>query len=358
MINIKALEERNQKIINAVIKKADKVCPGSLAMIGIYGSFLTGDIREGSDLDLLVLINDERGRGLSRAFIQDDLGVGHDIYCTSWEDLEEASLYNDPNISKLMDSRVVYCADAEHLKRLEALRKRARNILSSPFSYEDYVKAEKTLKEAEHFYLSAMTADNISDMRARSGYALYYLENAVAMLNKKYFRLGVKRVYEELEQMEDKPRGLCEMIESVVSAGSAEQLGRSLTALVYETARTFEKARASVLHKAPITADTVSGTYEEMFSNWRNKMRAAADEGNRHLAFMSMSCLNAMLSDLGAETDIGEYDVFVGFDPNDLKKAEAAFDDIINDYLNEYRRAGIRAERYRDIDEFAEKYTE
>ena len=36
-------EERNQKIIGAVIEKAKKVCPGSLALIGIYGSFLTGD---------------------------------------------------------------------------------------------------------------------------------------------------------------------------------------------------------------------------------------------------------------------------------------------------------------------------
>ena len=33
------LEERNQKIIDAVVKKANIVCPGALALIGIYGSF-------------------------------------------------------------------------------------------------------------------------------------------------------------------------------------------------------------------------------------------------------------------------------------------------------------------------------
>ena len=37
------LKERNQKIIDAVITKADRVCPGSLALIGINGSFMTGD---------------------------------------------------------------------------------------------------------------------------------------------------------------------------------------------------------------------------------------------------------------------------------------------------------------------------
>lgn len=38
-----SLEERNQKIIDAIIEKANIVCPGSLALIGIYGSFMTGD---------------------------------------------------------------------------------------------------------------------------------------------------------------------------------------------------------------------------------------------------------------------------------------------------------------------------
>ena len=55
------LEERNQKIIDAVIEKANKVCPGALALIGIYGSFMTGDFYEKSDIDLMIVINDERG---------------------------------------------------------------------------------------------------------------------------------------------------------------------------------------------------------------------------------------------------------------------------------------------------------
>lgn len=37
------LEERNQKIIRAIIEKANVVCPGSLALIGINGTFMAGD---------------------------------------------------------------------------------------------------------------------------------------------------------------------------------------------------------------------------------------------------------------------------------------------------------------------------
>lgn len=51
----------NQKIIDAIIAKAEKVCPDSLALIGVYGSVATGDEYEKSDLDLLILIQDDEG---------------------------------------------------------------------------------------------------------------------------------------------------------------------------------------------------------------------------------------------------------------------------------------------------------
>ncbi len=49
------LESRNRKIIDAVIRKEQAVCPGSVALIGIYGSFRTGDVHPLSDLDLLIV---------------------------------------------------------------------------------------------------------------------------------------------------------------------------------------------------------------------------------------------------------------------------------------------------------------
>ena len=47
---------------NEIIEKAEKICPDSLALIGIYGSVATGDDYEKSDLDLLILIQDMKIR--------------------------------------------------------------------------------------------------------------------------------------------------------------------------------------------------------------------------------------------------------------------------------------------------------
>lgn len=352
-----ALNARNQKIIDAVIEKANKICPKSLALIGIYGSFATGDFYERSDLDLLVLINDDKGWQLGCTFIQDDLAVGHDIYCTTWEQLRNDSHYDNPNISKLMDSEIVYCADEKYLNELETLRKKANDILSAPFSREDYVKAENMLKEAEHCYLLTMIAENMSDIWAQAGESIYYIENAIAMLNKKYFHYGAKRIYEELELMERKPQGLCEMIENVLSANSAEQIKKHLAVLIQETLRAFKQAELAIsVDRNPVTADSVSGTYEEMFSNWRNKMYVAADSDNRHLAFMSMISLNAMISEICDEVEIGDYNVLGGYNPQDLKKTAKAFDDLLTEYLREYKKVDMQVKRYSDIDEFIREY--
>lgn len=354
---MKDLETRNQKIINAIIEKANRACPESLALIGIYGSFETGDFYERSDLDLLVLINDEKGWQLGCTFIQEDLEVGHDIYCTTWENLQKDSLYNSPNISKLMDSKIVYCTDEKYIEKLESLRKTVTDHLLSPLSREDYIKAENMMKEAEHFYLMTTIAEDMSDVWIQAGKTIYYVENAIAMLNKKYFHYGTKRIYEELESMENKPSQLSEMIECVLSGNSAEQIKASLTMLVQETLRVFKKAKETLLvQKEPVTADSLRGTYEEMFSNWRNKMFAASDGDNRHLAFMSMISLNEMITNLGNEVEIAGYHVLDGYDPHDLNKAAQAYDDILKEYLKEYQKADLQVASYRDIDAFVTAY--
>ena len=351
------LEDRNNRIIEAVLQKEKMLCPGAVALIGVYGSFLTGDIHPLSDLDLLILINDDRGWQLGTGFIQDDLGVGHDIYCTSWDSLREDACFTSPHIAKLMDSRIVYCADESYRTELEKLRDQVRKILAEPFGEADLQKAENELKEAKCCYAEAMTAEDLSTVRRHAGGTIYYAENAVALLNKRYFRKGVKNRYEELNAMERRPEDLCGMIEDVLAATSVPCIKEKLTRLMKELATCFQKARQSLCpEKKPASPESLSGTYEEMFSNWHGKMIRAAERGDRHLAFTSLENLNEMLADIGSEVDIGTYDALSVYDPGDLQKTAQGFDTLLNTYLQEYDRAGIKAKRFPDIDAFVDAY--
>ena len=237
-----SLEIRNRKIIDAVIRKEQAVCPGAIALIGIYGSFQTGDIHPLSDLDLLILINDDRGWQLGKAFIQEDLGVGHDIYCTTRESLRQDAEYDHPHISKLMDAQIVYCADEKYRIELETLREQVRKKLAEPFGEEDYRKAEKELKEARCCYADAMTAEALNDARRSAGGVIFFAENALALLNKTYFCKGVSRRREELDAMERKPDHLCGMIENVLAATTVEELKEQVEAAEKKAAEAEAKA--------------------------------------------------------------------------------------------------------------------
>lgn len=124
-----------------------------------------------------------------------------------------------------------------------------------------------------------------------------------------------------------------------------------------ETIAVFHNVKETmVIQKKTATGDTLIGTYEEMYSNWRNKMHAAAETGNRHLAFMSLLSANEMFSEIYSKVNINRYDVLGGYDPQDLHKSAKAYDDILNEYLKEYRKAGIQVKHYSDIDTFVLDY--
>lgn len=351
------LKKRNDKIIQAIIQKAEKVCPGSLAMVGINGSFMTGDFYEKSDLDLLLLINDDNGWQLGCTFIQDDLKVGHDLYCVKWEGLVKQAEYTNPNISKLMEAKIVYCPDPSSMERLQGLRDQVHNSLIAPFSQEDLEKVKKFLQDAEHSYTEAMIGETLSEVRVQAGYVIYSLECAIAMLNKVYFRFGVKRAYDEFSQMKKKPEHFCEMIESVITATTEESIQISLTKLMKETKKIVREEEEKLApQKKEASKDNLRATYEEMYSNWRNKMYHAVTLENEHLSFMSMISLTTMLKDLQSEVKLPCFDVLKGFDPKDLRKTAKAYDEIIEEYRKEYDKVGLAVKHYEDIDTFVKEY--
>lgn len=330
------MEIRNQKIINAIIAKANRDCPGSLAMIGIYGSFCTGDIHDKSDLDLMILINDEKGYCLATTFILEDEEIGHDLYCTTWEALEHDAKFTHPHISKLMDSKIVYCADDAHMTRLEGLRNAAKAV-------DPQESAQNLQKEAEIAFAKAMLADTLAEARFHAGNMIYNIFGAIALRNGRYFKLGTRRVLDEIEAMEHKPQNFSALVDALVQAETLSDLHTSLTRLV--------KSLDEIFPKSETPAQVYPGTYEEMFSNWRNKVYLAAKTGNQFLAFDSMCSFDFMLRDLGHNLHVMDR-----YQPNDLHSCAKAYDEILAEYRKCYDTAGISVQSYANVDTFISEY--
>ena len=353
-------EERNRKIIRAVTEKAERVCPGSLALVGVNGSFATGQAHPRSDLDLLIVVNDGAGDRLAAAFVQRDMQAAHDLYCMSWDRLRQMARYENPHIAKLMDAKIVWSAGKEADDRLAEIRAEARARLSAPLSSEDFAKAEKFLGEAERCFAKAFEADSLSDLRRWSACMISSVEDGLTMLNKAYYRLGVRARYGELEALEKRPDNLCALIDAVVAARDAEDVRHADAELLKAAAAVFRQTGEAFAapKRDPDPAD-LAGTWEEMYSNWRGKMHLAAETGDRHLAFESLEAFGWMLTEeVGGEYRIGEYDVMAVYDPDDLGKTEEGFDALLCRYREECRRAGVRLREYADTDAFLREYLE
>ena len=344
------LRDREKKMVDAIIEKAKRVCADSLAMVGVYGSFATGDVHEKSDLDLLILIDDERGRQLAHAFILDDVGIGYDLYCTTWQRLEEDAQCRHPHLAKLLDSQIVYMRHTQDDERLNALREQAIATLASPVRFE---RAGAALAKAKCAYADCATALTLHQARASAAEMISYMLDTVMLYHGRYFRRGVKRAFEETSQL-NLPFDLREMILRIIRAETAGDVIRTAT----DTLREVTAALPFSSEKAAPAAANLTGTYEEMYSNWRGKMAEAAERNDLFASFMNLAWFQGMLQGIAAEVDIPQFLILDRFDSVHLECNAALFDDTLAEYEAVYRQAGIEPVHYRDVDAFVQAYAE
>ncbi len=338
----------NQSLVDAIIQKAELVCPASLALIGVYGSVATGDTHEKSDLDLLILINDDQGWQLADCFILKDSNVGYDLYCTNWAMLEAEARCEQAHLAKLLDSRLIYVKDPDAVPRLEKLRADARALLASDARFE---KAQAALDNAKKMYANIFLTDSVAEIRNHAGATLHFLLDAVMLYHGRYFRKGVKRTFEELNALQ-LPFDAEALIMDVIRAETADCLRSRLTGLM----RAVQSALAMPVEKAAPSKDNLCGTYEEMFSNWRNKMQEAIGRDDLYSSFMNMISLRFMLQEIAAEVSVKEWEIMGRFTPDDPAANAAVFDAALNHYLQEYEKAGIQPKCFSDVNDFLKSY--
>lgn len=345
---LKELEERNKKIIEVIIEKINLLCKDSVDIIGIYGSFQTGDIHEKSDLDLMIVINDNKAWQISKAMIIDD--IGYDVYCTPWERLEEEAKYNSPYISKLIESKIIYLREESTLERLEELKNQAKENMG----IEDTIqKSKNEIKEAKVALADLVLSLSKKEMLLALGEIFYRLENALCFINKKYFKLGVKRHLEEINKFKYKPLDFNEKVVNLINLENKEEIIEESKNLIKSIIEIIEK---DINNKEELKIENIRGTYEEMYSNWRNKVYIGSKEKDLYSVFSSMVSLQILIDDISKNIEINSYDILKDFNSKHLDKNISAYDDFLRNYLKEYEKVNLKPSIYKNIDEFISDY--
>ncbi|WP_160687630.1 hypothetical protein [Clostridium sp. C2-6-12] len=350
----KKLDERNNTIIEAIIKKAKVVCPGAIALIGIAGSFHSGDIYEKSDLDLCIVINDGSGWKIASCFILED--VAFDIYCTPWERLEEMSEYNNPYVTKLLELDIVYCDDEKYMQKYMELRSKVTSKLNEEYSIKDNEKAEKFVDDASKEYANIMLSNNYGECRYAVAEMLYYIEFAIYMYNKAYIKRGIKRIPEEISTMKHLPMEFNKLYSDLIKADSVEN-SKEVATMLMKTLKEFAKEmKNKVISKKEISEEDIKGTYEEIYSNWKNKMYHSADKGNAYLSLMTAASCQQFYDEMYSQYNIDRIDLMKNITSNNLNFMAEMFDNAMEEYKKNYDKLGAEIKYYKSLEEFEEMY--
>lgn len=337
----------NQKIIDAVIEKAKKVCPGSMALIGVYGSVATGDEYEKSDLDLLILIQNDAGWKLGTGFILDDSEVGYDIYCTNWDRLKFDAECHHAQLSKLMDSKIVYIENQEAYEKLCKLREQTKCFLASE---ERMQRVNELLEKAKVCYANVYLQEALGQVRLEAFGAMCYLMDAVMLFHGRYFKRGTKRMLDELSAL-PMDAIFVDNTKGIVASKDVTEIRYLLKDILLYVEKYLRQEKEK---QEP--SEALAGTYEEMYSNWRNKVEEAARQNNVFASFMNMCNFQCMLDGISSEVAMETYNIMEAYNPERLEDNIRLFDDCLQKYMEVYKRAGLSINHFTDVDEFVADY--
>lgn len=351
---IENLNKRNERIIAAIIKKAKVICPGSIALIGVTGSFASGDFNEKSDLDLLIVINDDDGWKIAQCFILED--IAHDIYCQYWEQLEQLAEYDSPYVSKLLSAQFVYIADEKYMNRYIGLRKKLIEKMKAPLCAEDLNKIRKHLSQALESYALCMLSDELGECRINIAQMLYYSEFALYQLNKTYVKHGVKHMPAEIGSFEKLPDAYPENVKRLIMSETAEQAKTNAAIYIKSVKELIKTESERSEQKKEINADALCGSYEECISNWRSKIYNAAHDNDVYASFGAMAACQMVYDDFYNEFDIPRNTLADEFLPDNLAESAQAFDRALERHRALYEKTGAQIMKYDSIDEFEKDY--
>ena len=206
------------------------------------------------------------------------------------------------------------------------------------------------IDKAKIAYANACLREEAWEIRMEACGVITFLSDAMMLYHGKYFRRGVKRTIDELATLPIDDV-FVQLIKKAVVCKDISQLRDLLKQLILyaESLIRHEKLKAK-------PSEALSGTYEEMYSNWRNKVEEAVKNADAFSLFMNMCSFQFMLSDIAEEVEIGSFSVMDEYDPDSLEDNVKIFDKYLQKYEQVYRRAVISVRRYSDVEEFIANY--
>jgi len=200
----------------------------------------------------------------------------------------------------------------------------------------------------------------LSEESGRVKYESAKLINSIEMImyliNKSYVSLGSRHIPEEIERMRELPIGFPGHYRRLIEADTLRSIKESATSLLRCTGEKIEEIKYRVKGKKKLDSQALTGSYEEIYSNWRNKMELAAKTDNKYLSLMTAASCQRFYDEMREEYEGVSIDLMKHFDINDLQRSARTFDEAMEEYRLLYDENRVQVKKYQTIEEFEEDY--
>ena len=359
---LSTLLKRNNDIINILLENV-KDYSGWVDLIAVTGSFVTGGYHEKSDLDIFLVINDEKAKELNRCFILGD--VGFDIYSVDMNHLNDTAGYRTPHLSKLLSSEIIY-SSPEGLRQFNLLRDKAQNLLSDEKFYSDIISEHLGVMLTAYEEMKC-TEDKYSLYMAL-GKFIVFCEYVLYTLNRKFIT-GVKAIAREISEMKYLPDGFTDKYTSLPSLTSKEEIiiacgdiADSLCGYLIKINAVKELPAVKSIPSGENPAKTIPtkenfrGVYEEFISNYKHKLHLASKTQDIYYSFINTVYSQLFLDEIYNFFDIPRIDLISSYDPTDLNANAVNFDEAAKKILTVYEKIGLKVNYYSDTEELKKLY--
>lgn len=350
------LFKRNNKIIEIVVDAIRKYCPLEVDLIGIGGSFCTGDFYEKSDLDLVIIGSNEAAKVLNKCFILNN--VGFDVYVQDWSRFVSMAEYNSPYVTKLIDLDIKYVKNDNVKDRYLELSNRLKENMNDT----DSIKAKIGMKYevCRSYYKKLINSNDKSDILMNYGMLIRTVEFIIYMINKEYVKGSTRNIPDEINKLSIMPSNFLKAYNSILDFDNMEHIKiiafgliSSLEAYIRYSNISFKEdyeLPENEIKKDVITSDLLTGTYEEIYSNWYNKMKYAVSNNHKYLSFATMVSCQEFYNEMADSYDIPRIDLIGNYDNDNLQNNVIAFEKAMNEWKKLYDMFNKSVVSYNDLD--------
>ncbi|MBN2238617.1 MAG: nucleotidyltransferase domain-containing protein [Dehalococcoidales bacterium] len=347
------MNTRNGEILKWVLAKIRHEYPDDIALLVVYGSYLTGHSDEWSDIDFFFVPENRRAYSLSRSFIIE--GIGYDLFGMNWERLERIASFEETLTPLLGNSRIDHSISEKQAERFDNLKK----MLFRNLADYDYMHARAVNRFVKTVLIGEQLQESLSlsECRLLSGMILMELADVIAWENRTYFKYGAKTMMTDLQVMTAKPDGFIDDFTSVIQAKDVRQIKERYEKIL-RSCRSFLGSKPVQLEKpsdtrtipprnGAIDYEALAGWYQEIISTF-NKVYKYCRNNDYVMAFRSAVSLQRTINEDAAGLTFDILSVYQADDLSQLFTTVKAVEDRIVAFIS--REVEIR--RYESVGEF------